>query len=55
MVAHTADITGSYDSVFNESVAQIGCKFDFVEEKKTKRQAIQIEQISQSGMGAMNR
>ena len=55
MVVDTANIAGSYNPVLNESVAQIGYKLAFVEKKKTKRQAIQIEQISQSGMGSMNR
>lgn len=55
MVVDTANITGSYYPILNESVAQIGHKHTYLEKNEIKKQAIQIEQISQSGMGTVNR
>lgn len=53
MVADTAGIALGHHPVCNESVAQIGHKFICVEKKEIKKQTIQIEQVSQSGMGTM--
>lgn len=55
MVVNTTTIAGSNDSIFNESVAQIGFKPVCAEKKEFNKQAFHIQQIYESRVGAINR